>query len=186
MTNSKGITADKSDEEELEAGADIVDKPLPRKASTRTLEVVSLGAPAPLSRSSSVHFDEQEKGNLQEERLRVSILSYHITRWFMGTVLSSPFPIFFALVSDSLTQLAPNIPAVFLTSFILLLTQQAFDSLGRLLAEVAGRKSIARAVCLGTIVSQMLVIAGGFYRTVNPVISAVSKEHINCCWNMRI
>ena len=121
--------------------------------------------------------DGDGKENHKDDRLRVSIHSYHITRWFIGTALSSPFPLFFALVVDSLTQLAPSIAAVFLTGLVLLLTQQAFDSMGRLLAECGGRKSIGRAVCLGTIVSQTLVIAGGFYRTVHPAISAVRNTN---------
>lgn len=146
--------------------------------SNRTYEVVSLGAPRPVFRNRSFVTLERLRGRnsmeIEKESLRVSILSYHIARWLVGLVLSSPFSFLFAMVTDALTQMAPTPSAVFLSGFILLLTQQSFDALGRLLAEISGRESVGRAVCFGTIVSQALVIAGGFYRTVHPALSAVS------------
>ncbi len=146
--------------------------------SNRTYEVVSLGAPRPVFRNRSFVTLERLRGRnsmeIEKESLRVSILSYHIARWLVGLVLSSPFSFLFAMVTDALTQMALTPSAVFLSGFILLLTQQSFDALGRLLAEISGRESVGRAVCFGTIVSQALVIAGGFYRTVHPALSAVS------------
>lgn len=148
--------------------------------SSSTLQVLALRWPEPESAGESSLTFERTRGRnseeIQHDNLRVSILSYHLARWAIGFPLSSPFAFLFAMVTDAFTQMAPNVRAVFLTALILLLTQQSFDALGRLLAEISGRNSVGRAVCLGTIVSQALVIAGGFYRTVHPVLSAVSHR----------
>lgn len=106
------------------------------------------------------------------ENFKVSIVAYHGMRWCVDLLLASPFPFLYAAVADCLTHMAPSLGAVFATGFILLLTQQSFDALGRLMAVIAGQESLNRAVCFGTIVSQFLVVSGGFYRTVNPVVSA--------------
>eukprot|EP00594_Rhizosolenia_setigera_P010470 CAMPEP_0178974112 /NCGR_PEP_ID=MMETSP0789-20121207/22226_1 /TAXON_ID=3005 /ORGANISM="Rhizosolenia setigera, Strain CCMP 1694" /LENGTH=644 /DNA_ID=CAMNT_0020662311 /DNA_START=32 /DNA_END=1963 /DNA_ORIENTATION=+ len=146
------------------------------RSSYRTLEVISVGAPRPMFRSESFVTLERLRGRnsvqIQEETLSFSISSYHIARCFIGLILSSPSAFLFAMVTDSLTQMAPSASAVVFSGIILLLTQQSFDALGHLLAEISGRKAVGRAVCFGTIVSQALVIAGGFYRTVHPALSA--------------
>jgi len=165
-----------------------VDTPLPRQPSSRTLQSMSLGAIPAFRNHSCANFNNltgdqqrsdmkcvQDEEPVQEDSFSVSIFSYHIARWVIGSILSLPFAILFATVIDSFTQMAADTLTVFLVALILSLTQQVFDALGRMLAEVSGRKSIGRAVCFGTIVSQMLVITGGFYRTVHPVISAVRK-----------
>jgi hypothetical protein len=99
---------------------------------------------------------------------------YHLFRFVVGVCLSAPYAMMFAAITDTLTHLSPTISSVLMTGFVLLLTQQSFDALGRFLAEISGQDSIPRAVCFGTIVSQLLVISGGFYRTVPRFLSFIS------------
>ena len=90
----------------------------------------------------------------------IGLGTFHIVRTSTSFMLATPWPILFALISDSLSQMAPSVTATLASGFVLLLTQQAFDSMGCFLAEVTGPKRLPRAVCLGTIVTQFLVISG--------------------------
>lgn len=114
---------------------------------------------------------ETNSGN--RSAVAVSMGTYHLTRFAVSLLLASPWPFLFALVTESFSQMMPTVWATLGSGFILLLTQQAFDGMGCFLAEVAGPTNTPLAVCLGTIVSQLLVIAGGFYRTVPTFISAI-------------
>ena len=101
---------------------------------------------------------ETKSGN--RSAVAVSMGTYHLTRFAVSLLLASPWPFLFALVTESFSQMMPTVWATLGSGFILLLTQQAFDGMGCFLAEVAGPTNTPRAVCLGTIVSQLLVIAG--------------------------
>ena len=103
-----------------------------------------------------------------------NVTVYHLLRFAVGVLIAFPWPMLFAFIVDALTQMAPTVAAIFAIGCVLLLTQQAFESIGRFLAELAGPEFLPMAVCFGTIVSQTLVIGGGFYRTVPPVVSAAS------------
>ena len=106
--------------------------------------------------------------------LRCNVVQYHIVRFCVGCLVSFPWPLIFAFITDALSQMAPSVGNVFCIGCVLFLTQQAFEGMGRFLAELAGPTSMAIAVSFGTIASQMLVIGGGFYRTVPAAISAAS------------
>ena len=69
-----------------------------------------------------------------------SVGTYHLTRFIVSLLLASPWPVLFSLVTESFAQMAPSIGATLGTGFILLMTQQAFDAMVCMLAEVAGPK----------------------------------------------
>eukprot|EP00617_Octactis_speculum_P019911 CAMPEP_0185761668 /NCGR_PEP_ID=MMETSP1174-20130828/20613_1 /TAXON_ID=35687 /ORGANISM="Dictyocha speculum, Strain CCMP1381" /LENGTH=1048 /DNA_ID=CAMNT_0028443011 /DNA_START=249 /DNA_END=3395 /DNA_ORIENTATION=- len=103
-----------------------------------------------------------------------SLISYHLLRFSIGAAFSAPFPMLFAFIIDTLTSITDDAGKVMLIGFILILTQQVFESLGRLLAEAAGMSNLSLAVGFASIFSQSLVIAGGFYRTVPKWLEFVS------------
>ena len=62
-----------------------------------------------------------------------------------------------------------------LVCLILTLNAQVFESMGRMFGELAGASGIAVGVTFSSIFSQTLVIAGGFYKTVDfPLFSWIS------------
>jgi len=96
----------------------------------------------------------------------IRVWEYHLLRFVIGLALSMWWPILYALIIDSLTGLSPSLSSTFLVGFVLVLNSQVFESIGRLLAEIAGMSGVGVGVTFASIFSQTLVIAGGFYKTV--------------------
>ena len=128
----------------------------------------------PPRRSDSRYWQDEELEDEELAAVDANVIVYHLLRFAVGVLIAFPWPMLFAFIADALTQMAPTVAAIFAIGCVLLLTQQAFESIGRFLAELAGPEFLPMAVCFGTIVSQTLVIGGGFYRTVPPVVSAAS------------
>ena len=81
-------------------------------------------------------------------------------------------------VVDCFAGLSPSVGSTFLVGLTLVLTSQAFEAMGRMLSEFAGASDIAVAVTFASIFSQLLVIAGGFYKTVTfPLFAWIG--HVN-------
>jgi len=96
--------------------------------------------------------------------------------------LSMWWPLLYALIIDSLTGLSPSLGSTFLVGLVLVLNSQVFESIGRLLAEIAGMSNIGVGITFASIFSQTLVIAGGFYKTVpasGPAVLFGWVSHIN-------
>jgi len=110
--------------------------------------------------------------------LAVNIWTYHILRLMASLLLSSPWPILYALVIDCFAGLSPSVGSTILVGIILVFNAQAFEAMGRMLSEFAGASGVAVAVTFASIFSQLLVIAGGFYKTVTfPLFTWIG--HIN-------
>ena len=110
--------------------------------------------------------------------IATEIWKYHALRFVASFMLSSPWPILYALVVDCFAGLSPSVGSTFLVGLTLVLTSQAFEAMGRMLSEFAGASDIAVAVTFASIFSQLLVIAGGFYKTVTfPLFAWVG--HVN-------
>ena len=98
--------------------------------------------------------------------IATEIWKYHALRFVASLMLSSPWPMLYALVIDCFAALSPSVGSTILVGLTLVLTSQAFEAMGRMLSEFAGASGIAVAVTFASIFSQLLVIAGGFYKTV--------------------
>ena len=98
--------------------------------------------------------------------IATEIWKYHALRFVASFMLSSPWPILYALVVDCFAGLSPSVGSTVVVGLTLVLTSQAFEAMGRMLSEFAGASDIAVAVTFASIFSQLLVIAGGFYKTV--------------------
>ena len=110
--------------------------------------------------------------------IATEIWKYHTLRFVASFMLSSPWPILYALVVDCFAALSPSVGSTVLVGLTLVLTSQAFEAMGRMLSEFAGASDIAVAVTFASIFSQLLVIAGGFYKTVTfPLFAWVG--HVN-------
>ena len=109
------------------------------------------------------------------EGLACAMWEYHIARLVISLLLGSIWPVFYALIIDSLTGICPTFGRTILCGVILALDAQVFESMGRALAELAGASRMAVGVAFASILSQTLVIAGGFYKTVTtPVLAWIS------------
>ena len=110
--------------------------------------------------------------------IATEIWKYHALRFVASFMLSSPWPILYALVVDCFAALSPSVGSTVLVGLTLVLTSQAFEAMGRMLSEFAGASDIAVAVTFASIFSQLLVIAGGFYKTVTfPLFAWIG--HVN-------
>jgi len=107
-----------------------------------------------------------------QEGAACKIWQYHLARFLISILLSSVWPILFRLIIDSFTGISTSFGRTILCGVILALNAQVFESMGRMIAELAGPAGAAVGVAFASILSQTLVIAGGFYKTVkNPVFA---------------
>ena len=97
---------------------------------------------------------------------------YHYARFLVSILLSSVWPILFRLIIDSFTGISSSFGSSILCGVILVLNTQVFESMGRVIAELSGPSGVAVGVAFASILSQILVIAGGFYKTVKSPLFA--------------
>eukprot|EP00928_Gymnodinium_smaydae_P094432 TRINITY_DN7930_c0_g1_i3.p1 TRINITY_DN7930_c0_g1~~TRINITY_DN7930_c0_g1_i3.p1 ORF type:complete len:1271 (-),score=149.20 TRINITY_DN7930_c0_g1_i3:216-3584(-) len=102
---------------------------------------------------------------------------YHVVRFLINFTLS-PWPILYALIIDGFAGISPSFSVTLLVGVILTLNAQVFESMGRMLAELAGTSRLAVGVAFASILSQTFVIAGGFYKHVTvPMFAWIT--HVN-------
>ena len=106
---------------------------------------------------------DAEGTNTENIKIQLSsVPSHHATRFVVGISMAWCYPAIFTCVMASFTAVTLDVPKLILTTAVLMLVQQVFESLGYFLA--AGCTP-HRAAVIGSIVSQFSVVVGGFYRT---------------------